>query len=109
MRGHTRTTTATTLAAAALLAAPALTVTAAHAATATEAAWSTQFTLAFLSEKDEPKQAITPDKAVVTPPDNKSSASLPWKWGPVAKQEGATHPGNRVGPIGATVKAGGDG
>ncbi|MET7358859.1 DUF4232 domain-containing protein [Streptomyces sp. NPDC005562] len=70
---------------------------------------STQFTLAFLSEKDEPKQAITPDKTVVTPPDNKSSASLPWKWGPVTKQEGATHPGNWVGPIGATVKAGGGG
>lgn len=67
---------------------------------------STTFTLIFLSEKDEPKQAITPEAAVVTPPDNKASTTLPWKWGPVTKQEGATHPGNAVGPVGATVEAG---
>lgn len=66
---------------------------------------STTFTLLFLSEKDEPQQALTPTTAAVTPPQNKASTSLPWKWGPVTKQEAATHPGNLVGPVGATVKA----
>lgn len=66
---------------------------------------STQFTLLFLSEKDEPKQALTPDKAVMKLPGSDTSATLPWKWGPVTKQEGATHPGNSVGAIGATLEA----
>ncbi|WP_367038344.1 DUF4232 domain-containing protein [Streptomyces sp. Je 1-332] len=65
---------------------------------------STTFTFLFLSEKDEPRQAISPTKAIVTPPDNKASSSLPWKWGPVTRQEAATHPGNVVGPVGATLK-----
>ncbi|MFI7320763.1 DUF4232 domain-containing protein [Streptomyces venezuelae] len=68
-----------------------------------DAGKSTTFTLAFLSEKDEPKQAIAPTTMSVTPPDSKDSLSLPWKWGPVTKQESATHPGNFVGPVGATL------
>ncbi|MEU5897268.1 MULTISPECIES: DUF4232 domain-containing protein [Streptomyces] len=64
---------------------------------------STTFTLVFLSEKDEPRQGFTPKTAVVTPPGNKDTVDLPWKWGPVTKQESATHPGNWVGPVGASV------
>ncbi|MEW2389342.1 DUF4232 domain-containing protein [Streptomyces venezuelae] len=64
---------------------------------------STTFTLVFLSEKAEPKQGFTPEKTVVTPPGNKDTVDLSWKWGPVTKQESATHPGNWVGPVGTTV------
>ncbi|QES45023.1 hypothetical protein DEJ49_32110 [Streptomyces venezuelae] len=69
---------------------------------------STTFTLVFLSEKDEPKQGFTPETAVVTPPGNKDTVDLPWKWGPVTKQESATHPGNWVGPVGASVQLSGE-
>ncbi|MFI1677815.1 DUF4232 domain-containing protein [Streptomyces sp. NPDC020607] len=69
---------------------------------------STTFGLVFLSEKDEPKQGFTPGTAVVTPPGSKSSLDLPWKWGPVTRQEAATHPGNWVGPVGADVQVSGE-
>jgi hypothetical protein len=38
---------------------------------------------------------------VVTPPNETTSVSLAWPWSPVLLQDGATHPGTYVGPIGS--------
>lgn len=63
----------------------------------------TTFTIVFLSEKGEPSQAIKPDTVDITPPGATKPTSLEWRWGPVTRQEGATHPGNYVGAVGRSL------
>lgn len=58
-----------------------------------------RFTLSFISAKDSDENAIDPGVADITPPGNTKAKQLRWNWGEVARQEGATHPGNLVSPI----------
>ncbi|HEY5835669.1 DUF4232 domain-containing protein [Streptomyces sp.] len=58
---------------------------------------TTDFPITFLPE---PKGSWTPSTVTVTPPDETTSKTLRWPWGPVLLQDGATHPGTYVGPIG---------
>ncbi|MEV8536374.1 DUF4232 domain-containing protein [Streptomyces sp. NPDC051211] len=61
------------------------------------------FEVVFLSETAEPAQAITPVRMSVRLPGTGAEATLPWRWGPVTRQEAATHPGNHVGPLTAVT------
>ncbi|MEV3987499.1 DUF4232 domain-containing protein [Streptomyces sp. NPDC049837] len=60
---------------------------------------SARFTLTFLSAKESEENVIVPGVAEITPPKGKTSKQLKWHWGPVLRQEAATHPGNFVGPV----------
>ncbi|GAU65832.1 hypothetical protein SSP35_02_01990 [Streptomyces sp. NBRC 110611] len=64
----------------------------------------TTFTIVFLSEKEEPRQAIEPNKVDITLPGISKPVSLEWTWGPVTRQEAATHPGNYVGAVGSPLE-----
>lgn len=64
---------------------------------------STQFTVHFLPWSAEGNVASNDFAAttlVITPPNETTSYDLPWRWGHVLLQDGATHPGTFVGPIG---------
>jgi hypothetical protein len=41
----------------------------------------------------------TPTEVVVTAPDETVSKTVPWRGGPVQRQDGATHPGSYIGPV----------
>ncbi|MEW1864247.1 DUF4232 domain-containing protein [Streptomyces sp. NPDC088194] len=58
---------------------------------------NTDFQITFLPEL---KGKWTPKSVTVTPPNETTSVTLAWPWGPVLLQDGATHPGTYVGPIG---------
>jgi hypothetical protein len=58
---------------------------------------TTDFQITF---QPEPKGDWTPQTVTVTPPDETTSVTLSWPWGPVLLQDGATHPVTYVGPIG---------
>jgi hypothetical protein len=58
---------------------------------------NTDFQITFLPD---PGGKWTPKSVVVTPPNETTSVTLGWPWGPVQLQDGATHPGTYVGPIG---------
>ncbi|MER7112524.1 DUF4232 domain-containing protein [Streptomyces sp. NPDC000229] len=60
---------------------------------------SARFTVTFLSGKESDDNIIDPGVAAVTLPGNTKAKELRWWWGPVQKQEAATHPGNYVGPV----------
>ncbi|MGA4845185.1 DUF4232 domain-containing protein [Streptomyces sp. G5(2025)] len=60
---------------------------------------SAHFTLTFLSSKVSEDNVIVPGVAEITPPNGKTSKELKWRWGPVTRQEAATHPGNFVSPV----------
>ncbi|KUL37902.1 hypothetical protein ADL22_19895 [Streptomyces sp. NRRL F-4489] len=60
---------------------------------------SARFTLTFLSSRAHEENVIDPREAVVTLPDTTGSHVLTWRWGPVLRQESATHPGNYVSPV----------
>ncbi|MFF8644340.1 DUF4232 domain-containing protein [Streptomyces sp. NPDC015345] len=60
---------------------------------------SARFTLTFLSAKESEDNVIVPGVAAITPPNGKASKDLKWRWGPVLRQEAATHPGNFVSPV----------
>ncbi|TKA11550.1 DUF4232 domain-containing protein [Actinacidiphila oryziradicis] len=62
---------------------------------------TTEFTITFLVTKKGEEGSWTPTTAVVTPPNETTSVSLAWPWSPVLLQDGATHPGTYVGPIGS--------
>ncbi|MFJ9563348.1 DUF4232 domain-containing protein [Streptomyces fuscichromogenes] len=57
------------------------------------------FPITFL-ESDE-TDAFNPTTVVITAPNQRSSFDLPWHGGPVLLQDGATHPGTFVGPVGS--------
>lgn len=58
---------------------------------------TTDFQITF---QPEPKGKWTPQTVTVTPPNETTSVTLSWPWGPVLLQDGATHPVTYVGPIG---------
>jgi hypothetical protein len=58
---------------------------------------NTDFQITF---QPEPKGKWTPRTVTVTPPNETTSVTLAWPWGPVTLQDGATHPATYVGPIG---------
>ncbi|WP_242623072.1 DUF4232 domain-containing protein [Pseudonocardia sediminis] len=41
----------------------------------------------------------TPTEVVVTAPDETVSKTVPWRGGPVQRQDGATRPGSYIGPV----------
>ncbi|MGV9884426.1 DUF4232 domain-containing protein [Streptomyces sp. NPDC003006] len=59
---------------------------------------SARFIVTFLSGKPS-DNIIDPGVAAITPPGTTKAKELPWRWGLVQKQEGATHPGNYVSPV----------
>ncbi|WP_405408748.1 DUF4232 domain-containing protein [Streptomyces decoyicus] len=61
---------------------------------------STDFTINLgLAEKDEAHPWM-PASVTVTPPNETTSLTLKWPWGPLVDQTGATHPATFVNPIG---------
>ncbi|MEV0274926.1 DUF4232 domain-containing protein [Streptomyces sp. NPDC050610] len=60
---------------------------------------STDFKLNVLMTKDD-ENFYQPAHVEVTPPNETSSLNLNWPWGTLVKQDGATHPGTFVNPIG---------
>ncbi|MFD7669163.1 DUF4232 domain-containing protein [Streptomyces sp. NPDC059788] len=61
---------------------------------------STDFTVSLGMAKDDDEGSYQPAHAVVTPPDETTSLTLKWPWGPLVHQDGATHPATFVNPIG---------
>lgn len=57
-----------------------------------------QTVLNYLSPDGTGEQWL-PDHALVTPPDETHSVSLPWSFGPVLRQDAATHPGTFLHPV----------
>jgi hypothetical protein len=55
-------------------------------------------TITWLPPQDGP--GWTPTAMLVTPPNETRSAHLDWPGGAVLRQDGATHPGTYVGPVG---------
>jgi Domain of unknown function (DUF4232) len=60
-----------------------------------------QFTITFLPWTKGSGEEFKPTSFVVTPPGETTSVTLRWPWGSVLRQDGATHPGTYVGPIGS--------
>ncbi|MFD7663197.1 DUF4232 domain-containing protein [Streptomyces sp. NPDC059788] len=60
---------------------------------------STDFTVNLGMAKDD-EGSYQPAHAVVTPPNETTSLTLKWPWGPLVHQDGATHPATFVNPIG---------
>ncbi|MEV0260644.1 DUF4232 domain-containing protein [Streptomyces sp. NPDC050617] len=60
---------------------------------------STDFKLNVLMTKDD-ENFYQPAHVEVTPPNETTSLNLNWPWGTLVKQDGATHPGTFVNPIG---------
>ena len=64
---------------------------------------STQFTVTFLPWTAAGNVAgnnFAPTLLMITPPNETTSYDLPWSWGHVLLQDGATHPGTFISPIG---------
>jgi hypothetical protein len=55
-------------------------------------------TITWLPPQDGP--GWTPTAMLVTPPNETRSARLDWPGGAVLRQDGATHPGTYIGPVG---------
>lgn len=60
---------------------------------------SARFTITYLSVASTDPGAFRVTTTVITPPNQRSSYDLPWKWGAVLLQDGATRPGTYVGPV----------
>ncbi|MFH8981237.1 DUF4232 domain-containing protein [Streptomyces varsoviensis] len=60
---------------------------------------STDFKLNLLMTKED-EGFYQPAHVEVTPPNETTSLNLNWPWGTLVKQDGATHPGTFVNPIG---------
>ncbi|MFG2955718.1 DUF4232 domain-containing protein [Streptomyces sp. NPDC048291] len=56
------------------------------------------FTITYLESDDS--DAFSPSTVVITAPNQRTSYDLPWQGGPIVLQDGATHPGTYVGPVG---------
>ncbi|MBW8797999.1 MAG: DUF4232 domain-containing protein [Streptomyces sp.] len=61
---------------------------------------SADFTITFLVSDQNDSTAFTPTTVVITAPNQRTSYDLPWHGGAVVLQDGATHPGTYVGPVG---------
>ncbi len=65
---------------------------------------STQFTVTFLPWSAEGNSAandFAPTILVITLPNETKSYDIPWRWGHVLLQDGATHPGTFISPVGS--------
>jgi hypothetical protein len=61
---------------------------------------STNFAITFLVPAQGDSTDFTPTTVVVTAPNQRTSFDLPWHGGAVVLQDGATHPGSFIGPVG---------
>jgi hypothetical protein len=61
---------------------------------------SANFAITFLVPAQGDSATFTPTTVVITAPDQRTSYDLPWHGGAVVLQDGATHPGTYVGPVG---------
>ncbi|MFD4502808.1 DUF4232 domain-containing protein [Streptomyces sp. NPDC058457] len=61
---------------------------------------STNFAITFLVPAQGDSSDFTPTTVVVTAPNQRTSFDLPWHGGAVVLQDGATHPGSFIGPVG---------
>ncbi|MFC9241100.1 DUF4232 domain-containing protein [Streptomyces decoyicus] len=61
---------------------------------------STDFTLNLALAKSDEAHPWMPASVTVTPPNETTSLTLKWPWGPLVDQTGATHPATFVNPIG---------
>ncbi|MEU9148993.1 DUF4232 domain-containing protein [Streptomyces sp. NPDC048417] len=61
---------------------------------------SANFTITFLVPAQGDSTTFTPTTVVITAPNQRTSYDLPWHGGAVVLQDGATHPGTYVGPVG---------
>ncbi|UNO42204.1 DUF4232 domain-containing protein [Streptomyces sp. MST-110588] len=61
---------------------------------------STDFTINLALTKGNEEGFYQPAYAVVTPPNETTSLTLKWPWGPLVDQRSATHPATFVNPIG---------
>lgn len=71
-----------------------------HAVTVRPGA-STSFVITYLPYTPGSGQAFDVKTIVITPPNETTSVRIPWEFQPVLLQDGATHPGTYVGPVGA--------
>ncbi|MFD7541975.1 DUF4232 domain-containing protein [Streptomyces sp. NPDC059819] len=62
---------------------------------------TTTFVIFYLPFDKGDGQEFRPKSIVITPPDETHSHSLPWTYSSVLLQDGATHPGTYVGPVGS--------
>ncbi|MEV7386393.1 MULTISPECIES: DUF4232 domain-containing protein [unclassified Streptomyces] len=61
---------------------------------------STNFAITFLVPAQGDSTTFTPTTVVVTAPNQRTSFDLSWHGGAVLLQDGATHPGTFIGPVG---------
>ncbi|OKH99785.1 flagellar motor protein MotB [Streptomyces sp. CB02923] len=61
---------------------------------------STDFTINLALAKENEEGSWKPATVAVTPPNETTSLTLKWPWGPLVHQDGATHPATFVNPIG---------
>ncbi|MFK0180887.1 DUF4232 domain-containing protein [Streptomyces xanthochromogenes] len=62
---------------------------------------TTTFTVFYLPFDKGDGQEFRPKSIVVTPPNETHPHTLPWTYSSVLLQDGATHPGTYVGPVGS--------
>ncbi|MEU9988786.1 DUF4232 domain-containing protein [Streptomyces sp. NPDC048045] len=60
---------------------------------------SAHFTITYLAWQKGDSAPFQPTTVVITAPNQRTSYDLPWRFGAVLKQDGATHPGTFVGPV----------
>lgn len=61
-----------------------------------------RFTVTFLpwvADGNAASNDFAPTTLVVTPPNERTSYDLPWRWGHVLLQDGSTHPGTYISPV----------
>ncbi|WP_369223823.1 DUF4232 domain-containing protein [Streptomyces sp. R39] len=61
---------------------------------------SANVTITFLVPAQDDSATFTPTTVVVTAPNQRTSYDLPWHGGAVVLQDGATHPGTYISPVG---------
>ncbi|MEU6194114.1 DUF4232 domain-containing protein [Streptomyces sp. NPDC047061] len=61
---------------------------------------STSFPITFLVPAQGESTDFTPTTVVITAPNQRTSYDLSWHGGAVVLQDGATHPGSFIGPVG---------
>jgi len=60
---------------------------------------SAHFIITYLVWHSGDSAAFKPTTVVITAPNQRNSYDLPWRFGPVLKQDGATHPGTFIDPV----------
>ncbi|MFI6686147.1 DUF4232 domain-containing protein [Streptomyces sp. NPDC050485] len=62
---------------------------------------TTTFNIFYLPFTKGSGQEFTPKSIVITPPNETHSHTLPWTYSSVLLQDGATHPGTYISPVGS--------